>query len=638
MRKSQKAPAGWFSFIRMLANDSKLKFAVGSPATDGQTVWLPELPAELHEEDLILFKGDAFHEVGHIRHSNIPFFQAFSAQHGQFGQFLLNAIDDVFMEGRMSAWKVMASRYLRESTNVLIKRGTFRDGSANLAEAVGCFCLSYLTAKRWPETGAAMSIIEANMRKHLAEHADLVVPKLVALLDAEFPAVRSTEHGGDLVLKIMELLNQLAEQEQSDEKADPDNGNGDPSKDDAEGSDKSDSSNPDGSNDDESNGANGAGGSEKSDDSKDPESKPQGEGKGEDDGKSGSGSESKGEGQGKGEGESQAGNQGAKAGGKSLKEMVDEMLKENLGNQEVFDKGQAVKELSDKVRAGTHEDYKGQPLVSGLVIEGVPAAGSVQDFVEGMPVIKGDREMASVIESTTGRKAGVMANKLRALLLNREETESYSTRNGRLNEKNLYRIGMHDSRIFEKQDERVEETAAVSITADLSGSTMRKDSGTSIAEQIRIALSLLEKVLNEIGTPREILGFAPSSGELNCVVRTFRDNHRVALDRIAGLHRHVGGSSTPIGEAVLQAGSRLMGHDAQRKLLFVLTDGSPSSEERATEMTSLITRGGVQVIYLVIGDIRSCKWLVDNKLQFAHASKAEDLIPAIVAKVGEFLS
>ena len=689
MRTAKIAPEGWVNFIRSLARDKKLKVVIGhgvGAATDGDTLWLPALPAVLTPEDLVLFKGNAFHELGHIRRSNIKFFQKFSIEHGSFAQFQLNALDDVFMEGLEAGWSKMASRYLHDSTVVLIERNSFRDGSASLGEAVACYSLAYLTAKRWPAVGVATTRVEGNLRKHLAEHADTVIPALRNLLDVEFPAVNSTEDGGALALKIIELLKSLSEQEQSQPSPSSESGAG---QDDAEGASESeptksetDSADSKPKGEDQAEGGNDKlepNGTSKDDGGSDEsKSEPKGDGAGTDEsGKSKPEQDGKGGGlgnangdkpdpQGAGQGKGKADQAGSvsngmsgEAGkdesavesedaspsgpgnsaesGKSLKQMVDEMLKEQLGNQEVFDKGSAIDELAKGIAKGANETYKDQPLIDGLVIDYSLGAGKAEGFADGMPVVEVDREMAKVISDITGRKANVMGNRLRALLANPEETDTYDSRKGRLCERNLHRFALNDSRIFEQADERIEETAAVSITADLSSSTAVKNAGTSVAEQIRIALSLIEKVLHEVGTPREILGFAPKSGEMNCMVKSFADNHRVALDRIAGMHRLVGGNSTPIGAAVLQAGTRLLSHEAQRKLLLVVTDGIPSDVKHARDMTATVLKTGVDVIYLVIGPIEACNWLVSSNIKFARADKAEELIPAMVSKMAEFL-
>lgn len=80
-----------------------------------------------------------------------------------------------------------------------------------------------------------------------------------------------------------------------------------------------------------------------------------------------------------------------------------------------------------------------------------------------------------------------------------------------------------------------------------------------------------------------------------------------------------------------------MGHEAQRKLLFVITDGLPDDVEHARDMTKTVLQGGVEVIYLVIGSAKACTWLQSASIKFAHAENAEGLIPALVSKVAEFL-
>lgn len=683
MRNAKTSPAGWIPFMRSLARDAGLKVVIGgSPATDGKTMWLPPLPAELTPDDLVVFKGDGYHEVGHIQRSNIEFFQAFSKEHGSFAGFLLNALDDVFMEGRQAAWKKTAGRYLLDSTMVLIKRNHFRDGSAGLGEAVACYCLAYLTTKRWPSVGVAADRVEVNLRKHLAQHADKVIPELRNLLNAEFPSVASTEDGGALALKIIELMKSLAEQDQSQSESSPESGD---EGDDDEGADEpeptpSDDSNETGENqseDDDDNAEPNSKGNGNSDDSEsdpqgddngeggagdtDPEQdgEDQGEGKGEaddsnsepkGDGKDEGGTEDAGSKSGNGgntgddqgkqdqDGESQNDSGAPADSGESLSQMVDKMLNEDLGDQEVFDKGAEIKELAKGIASGANDDYKDQPLIDGLVFDYSKTAGEAKGFVDGMPVVEPDRVMAAAIQAVAGRKANVMGNRLRALLSNREETDEYSARNGRLCERNLYRFALNDSRVFAKADERIEDTAAVSVTADLSASTnFSSVDGTTVAEQIRVALTIIENVLHQIGTPREILGFAPKSGEMNCMVKSFQDEHRVALDRIAGLHKLVGGGCTPIGTAVMQAGARLMTHDAQRKLLLVMTDGMPDDEAQAIAMTNTVLKTGVEVIYLVIGAESSCKWLKEANFKFAYAENAEGVVPALVDKMAEFL-
>ncbi|WGK63370.1 hypothetical protein QAO71_17670 (plasmid) [Halopseudomonas sp. SMJS2] len=639
---------GWATFLRVLARDSKLKFVIGrnvGPATDGKTVWLPALPAQLTKDDLIMFKSNAFHEIGHIQHSNITWFQEFAKKHGSFAQCLLNALDDVFMERRQARFTKPAERYFRESARIMAERKQFRDGSANAAEAVCCYCLVYLFSRKWPEYRAPLTLIEGNFDKQFGEHAEAVKANLNQILDSEFVNVRSTEDAGKLALRIIAMLK---EQSQREEEEEEDQDPNDPNEDRKDESD--DSSNPDQSGDQddsetpddntEPNGSGSGKGSSTGSDDDDASGDPAGAGNGLGDVDAGEPEDGQGT-DGKSdpaEGDDQA--------GKSLADIVQEMLEAELGDQEIFDKAKAMDDLSKEVQSGKSGEYSSTDVVRSMEVDGaveegsnpVAGAGAVQQFVDGMPVCPVDRNNANELLKAIDRKADVLAGRLRSLLLNREEAETYTTRRGRLGQSHLYRLGLDDSRVFEQQDEIELPTAAVSICADLSGSTMVPN-GCSItcAESIQHSLLLLEKVLEQLETPREIIGFAPTTGELNTVVRTFGDSHRTALDRIGGLASVTGGYHTPIGEAVFQAASRLEAHESQRKILFVLTDGDPSCEVKAAEMTQLAVRGGIEVVYLLIGDDVRSDWLTNNAIPFAHAITAGDLCPVLLDKVGELL-
>ena len=124
---------GWMAFLRILSANYGIKFVIGEnvpPKTDGKTCWLPALPFELTKDDLTLFQSNGYHEIGHVMHSDIPFFQRFAKKHGQFAGFLLNAVDDVWMENKQTATVRRSTICFRKSIDLLFERKQFRDGSA----------------------------------------------------------------------------------------------------------------------------------------------------------------------------------------------------------------------------------------------------------------------------------------------------------------------------------------------------------------------------------------------------------------------------------------------------------------------------------------------------------------------------
>lgn len=680
MHSAQALTDGWISFLRLQASNTGIKFIIGEnePAqTDGKTIWMPSLPVNLTKEDLIMFKSDGLHEIGHIRWSDIPYYHTFTAQHGEFAGFLLNAVDDVYMENKQSRMTREAEGYFRQSAEIMFERKQFRDGSASPAEAVACYTLCYLFSRAWSEYSPALAMVTENFDKHFGEHAENVRNNLDQILFNEFPSVQSTPHAGALTLRIMAMLKALSDEDEKRKKEGADgqqpedqsgeqSPNGDSGK--GQGGGKSKEKKP------EQSGGNSEG---KSDEKKSENSDANSGGKpGEKGGSSdqqgksqpqggdqpGEGAEA-GNGKGNAAGGQNDGGQGAGAPGASLKDIVDGIINANgLGEREIFDKRAVIQGISDSVAAKTNPDYKGQTLAPKCVIDGKATGkpsgngfgggAGKQEVVDGIAVCPEDATEARVVEGKLDRKVQVLATKLQSYLMNQEEAEEASSHRGGLGQNHLYRLGLGDTRIFIQKEEVERPTAAVSVVLDLSSSTQDETDKKfadgenpqftggqppSIARSIVQAALIFEKVLNQIGTPREILGFAPKKGALMTMVRSFGDDHLKAVKRIGGLRRIAGGGHTPIGEAVFHAGRRLMAHDAQKKVQFVLTDGAPSSVDKAVEMTRFCEAAGIRVVYLVIGERVRTDWLIKANIPFACAKTADEVGPVLIAEAKKLL-
>ncbi|MBM5458951.1 VWA domain-containing protein [Pseudomonas sp. P66] len=684
---------GWISFFRVLASNTGIQFVFGAneqPRTDGKRVYLPSLPVTLTVDDLDLIKAFGFHEVGHIQYSDVVFFQAFAAKHGDFARFLLNALDDVYMEYKQTGATREAEIYFRRKARILYERKQFRDGSESVAEAVACYALCYLRIDRWSEYRDPFAVIEANFNKHFGAHADHVRGNLNDILINEFPSVNSTQDAGSLTLRIIAMLKALGdEEEKKDEpKKDDPQGDGQPSSngdsDSGQGDqgDKPQSGNTDGQKPGEEQGSGAAGNSKPQDgvepgkDGSQGDSQPQGGGEtgdrncqgepksaGSDDAGPGDAPGAQG-GAAEGGKEDQTGSSDA-ANGRSLKEIVDEILNATgLGDKEVFDGGESVGTVSKSVKSGTNPDYKGQSLAPDCVIDGkldqppgkegkgLGGGAGNKEKVDGMTVCPVDVSEAREMEKRMGRKAQVLASKLQGLLMQQEEAESFTTSRGQLGQNHLYRLGLGDVRLFTQSEEIERPTTAVSIVVDLSSSTQdaadkafakgekeqfEAAKAPSTLRSILESVVLLEKVFDQIGCPREVLGFAPKGGELMSMARCFGDNTQTAINRIGGLRKVAGGGHTPIGEAVFHAGRRLLTHEANRKVMFVLTDGAPGNVDKAVEMTRFCESGGVRVVYLVIGKTVKTDWLTEARIPFAVAESSAEVTPALLAEAKRLL-
>lgn len=657
-RATQKFQDGWISFLRVLARNSGLKFVVRpneAPRTDGKTIYLPALPAKLTDDDLTLFKRTGYHEVGHCMHSNVPYYQEFNAEHGPFAGMLLNAVDDVYMEYAQTVASRRSEHYFRRGAAIMIDRQIFRDGSQSPQEAFASYTLCFLRSRRWSEYLPAVELIRENFDAHFGEHADQIRENLETILLAEYPNVRSTEDAGLLTLRLIEMLKQQRDQ-QDDQSQD------EPEDEQSEGNEEEDQdAQPDpegeGEGDEEEAQNQGAGQGQSQDDDQEP-----------DDGKSGSQGSNDGDAvntsddsQGQGQGKT----------GVDLAELIEQMLSSDGGDDsEVMDMGKVLQQLAASIQNGTNPDYKDAVPVPAFEVEPGDVefkpslgAGKVQGPVEGMLVCPSNKDRARELADALDRKVNVLATKLQAYLLNREEADVYSARRGTLGQSHLYRAGMGDGRIFERKEEAILPTAAVSVLGDLSNSTNYVDEALlqakakeksealkagveidekqfevlTVAKSIQQSMLVMEKVFERINTPREFLGFAPKTGHLNTLVRTFGDSHLTAVERIGGLDSITGGNHTPIGEAVFQAAQRLAAHPAQRKLMFVLTDGAPSCVELAVQQTASAVEAGIKVVYLLIGEHVRTDWLVKEGIPFAQAATADDVGPALLEQAKQLL-
>lgn len=669
---------GWISFFRVLASNSGIEFVFGKdeqPRTDGRRVYLPSLPMNLTKDDLDLTKAFGFHEVGHIQFSDVVFFQAFAAKHGDFARFLLNALDDVYMEYKQAQATREAEIYFRRKASILFERKRFRDGSNSVAEAVACYSLCYLRTDQWSEYRDPFAVIEANFNKHFGAHADHVRGNLNEILINEFPNVQSTQDAGSLTLRIIAMLKALGEDEEKKEEGQPEE---------SKGGEQSSPADDSGSNGEpkQDGGTEGTTGDLEPEDPSEPskdggqDQKQSQDSDGADSGKGNGDEQSPGNGATGPDGQTGAqagttdGNAGQTGGseaadGRSLKSIVDEILNTTgLGDKEVFDDGDAVKSVSKSVQSGTNPDYKGQSLAPDCVIDGKldQAPGKAgkgfgggagnKEKVDGMTVCPEDISEARDMERRLGRRSQVLASKLKGLLMQQQEAESFTTTRGQLGQNHLYRVGLGDVRVFTQSEEAQRPTTAISIVVDLSSSTQDKADkdfakgekdqfeaaeAPSTLRSILESVMLLEKVFDQIGCPREILGFAPKGGELISMARCFGDSSKTAINRIGGLRKVAGGGHTPIGEAVFHAGRRLVCHEANRKVMFVLTDGDPGNVAKAVEMTRFCESSGVRVVYLLIGDKVRTDWLTEARIPYAVAASSVEVTPVLLAEARKLL-
>lgn len=227
----------WADAAPALANILGMTYGVqirtGSPKTDGKTIWLPKMPSDASEDTIWLMRGHLVHEAGHCRVTNFDLLRQEKAS--GLRKAVWNAVEDVFLEKEMIATYRGARRSLNESTRVMIDRGEIKTGENSAAEAAVIYPLYWGSVK--VNDLDTLQPLYKDVRVKLGGQLGLKgLRKLDALLAAEMPNLSSSQDCLALTDKILDLLQQIAEDQDDEEEDDNDEnepGDGERSEDDA---------------------------------------------------------------------------------------------------------------------------------------------------------------------------------------------------------------------------------------------------------------------------------------------------------------------------------------------------------------------------------------------------------------------
>ncbi len=185
---------------------------------------------------------------------------------------------------------------------------------------------------------------------------------------------------------------------------------------------------------------------------------------------------------------------------------------------------------------------------------------------------------------------------LRAKLLRIVQTRAlsrveYDRDYGRLDTANLHQLRLGSKRVFSRQIVGETLDTAVSVLVDLSGSMGMATTNGSRAYYARMAVIALAETFDALGVAFEIIGFH-NTGKYDShrvkmvdgpfinrwpfeyhVYKSFDDVFRHVRTRLVGI---TGREENADGEAVLAVAKRLNARPESRKLLFVISDGSPA--------------------------------------------------------------
>ena len=179
------------------------------------------------------------------------------------------------------------------------------------------------------------------------------------------------------------------------------------------------------------------------------------------------------------------------------------------------------------------------------------------------------------------------AQQIRRLIQIRAKVQTqYGVKKGKLDQSRLSRICFNapgfNEKVFKHKIENKTLDAAITVLVDLSGSM----SGTKLHFAIASAL-LVNEVCSVVNIPLEVLGFTDGyssalheSAPLMFIYKGFSDlrvSHDDMITSFISSSRHMAGN--PDGENIVWAHDRLVSRQEKRKLLIVMSDGSPAASK-----------------------------------------------------------
>lgn len=530
---------------RVLGIKVEMRQSATTAMTDKRTIVLPWLPVTLPESIAKILWGFIHHEAGHCRHTDFDV-RVDNLQELQSDPLLNNLLcilEDIRMERAHIRYYPGAARILAELVEALVDIGFFNPLSQNadVNTAFHDFVLKHLRCNLLGQ--AALQDQSRLSRAYLERELGVgFVTRLVAELQPIMAAVNTTE-ALNLAHRIRQFLKDELEAQQQppsqpqggDDQSSPASADDDASSDTSTGAQQQEVT------DDESNS-----GETGTDDCQD-----------QDDGANG------------------------------------QATSDNSGDQE----SNAEDALRQILTSGDLDDSLGDlgDAVSDLLDESIEGEAS-----RPVALPKDDRSSTGTRDRNALVKARSVSSRLaiqlRRQLESRRDILSEPTRRGkRIARQRLHRVAFKDYRVFQHKETLPEINTAVVSLIDVS-SSMRSGTNASSRRPIDIASEAVLATSLALGTIPHLahsVGAFPSkqgSGRVQ-LVQDFAEKVEAISSRFA-LSPH---GCTPLAEAALWAGNRLLQRDESRRIIFVATDGDPDDVSSTKEIFNHLHRLGIEV-------------------------------------------
>jgi len=528
-----------------------VKVAIGNWAeTDGKTITLPNISEEFAHKDVIW--GLLTHESAHVKHTDFSVVTGMKANE-DFRFNMLNAIEDTRIESAMIDQFPGVRRDLEVVMDYMIKTGKLTPVSPN--DTPG----QIISAKvhYW----GCSKLLQQQMMDELLKSADAameekftkgVCTRLEVLL-RKMSQCSSTSDCLALTDSILAMLEDEAKKEE--EKANNDDSISDDKSSSGNDQDKNSNQNSSASNDQGDDDSSKSGSNSKDDKSKSDQS----------DASNGSGDQKQ-----------DSLSQGDKDTAKQAAQQIREALNSSSDDLNEDAYSQLKAELSQEATQNGDDSYCTVPT----------APDTAGNFSQG-------QKLLSDVKGTTSKIRAQLMGLVQSTRKNRNWARS---KGRRLSGNRMHRVLSGDLRVFKAREDRVSANTGVHVLTDLSSSM--NDSDAKVAREASLAIALALEAIP--GVSPAVTYFSGNSAD---PVRSALRHGQLVRNNIGRFIEPARGY-TPMAEGIWFSAYELSKLREARKIIIVITDGSPDSSKACHKVIELCENSGIEMVGIGINTSR----------------------------------
>lgn len=195
----------------------------------------------------------------------------------------------------------------------------------------------------------------------------------------------------------------------------------------------------------------------------------------------------------------------------------------------------------------------------------------------------------------------------------------------------LHRVGLGETRLFARQHRRPAPNTALHLLVDLSGSMSRRTEAGRPSFQVALEAALAVALALEpiAGVSVAVTAFPGEQGEDTRVSRLIR--HGQSVRRRADAFDQAPRGGTPLAQALWYAAADLSLRPEPRRLILAMTDGDPNDRAAAHEILALCRDQGLETIG--VGIAYDVSWLFPVSLRIQDAGDLQQALFGVAERL-----